>query len=362
MGRSGPDQRRTARASRVAPDVSPLPFDYDEFAAWYSDCRRSLLEPARVTFARLLDEQLRQSVPELDRHRMRVASSRVKEPLRVWAKLQKDTYRANVGVLGDIPALIDDLVGLRIVCNNLSDIRTVQEILGTLPTSESVEPFGLATEPGSPRAYHADPKPSGYRAFHVNLVTHVPGLVGLDTVRAELQIRTLLQDGWGELTHEDTYKPGVILPPLVTTLARRMADLLSTVDDLAQDLREELDRLAQSAVDGTNAAVPDEPTVAEPELLHVETREQYRELVVAETARIVDGLTGPSSLASIAAVLQGLFGTAIRNDWAGHKTFKALLLAAVPSINIVSVGPGYVVPAGAVPNPGWPRPLLDVLP
>ena len=196
-------------------------------------------------------------------------------------------------------------------------------------------------------------------------MTHVPVLDGLNLVRGELQVRTLLQDGWGELTHEDTYKPGVELPPLVTTLSRRMADLLATVDDLAQDLRQELDRLAQSAVEeiaeievetlnpaddrnnlGDDAADPS----------------RYRELVVAETARIVAELRQPTSLASIAAILQGTFGTSIRREWAGYKSFKAMLVAAVPGLNIVNVGPGYVIPAGSVPNPSWPQPLLDALP
>jgi ppGpp synthetase/RelA/SpoT-type nucleotidyltranferase len=342
-------------------DASPLPFEYDAFHAWYADHRRSLLEPARATFERLLREQLRLGVPELDRHRTRVAGSRVKEPLRLWAKLQRDAYRTKAISPHDIPALVDDLVGVRIVCNNLTDIETVQEVLGALPASDSAEPFGLATEPGSQRRYHADPKPSGYRAFHMNVVTQVPGLGGLHPVRAELQVRTLLQDGWGELTHEDTYKPGIALPPLASKLARRMADLLSTVDDLAQDLREELDRLAQSAVDGTDATAPDEPPGPDPELVRVESPERFRELVVAETARIVNGLSEPASLASIAAVLQGLFGTSIRNDWAGHKSFKGLLLAAVPGINVVTAPPGYVVPPGAVPAPGWPRRLLEAL-
>jgi hypothetical protein len=263
-----------------------------------------------------------------------------------------------------VPALIDDLVGVRIVCNNLSDIATVQAMLADLPGSDGLPGFGMAAEQGSEKRYVDAPKDSGYRAFHVNLVTQVPGLSGLTPVRGELQVRTLLQDGWGELTHEDTYKPGVQLPPLVTTLARRMADLLATVDDLAQTSgssstglrrapsRTPLRRLRppkrRSQISQPSA--PDAAGAASPAL------------VMAETARIVSELTQPASLASIAALLQGLFGTALRDGWAGHGSFKALLVAAVPGVQIVKVGPGYVVPPGAQPSPAWPQALRDVLP
>jgi ppGpp synthetase/RelA/SpoT-type nucleotidyltranferase len=342
-----------------------LPFEYAAFAEWYGMHCRSLLEPALQTFVRLLDEQLRQGVSELDRHRVRVAGSRIKAPLRVWSKLQKEPYRDRVTDFAEIPHLLDDLVGVRIVCNNLSDIALVQSMLATLPASEGLDKFGMATESDSEKLYVDHPKLSGYRAYHINLVTHVPGLNGLDLVRGELQVRTLLQDGWGELTHEDTYKPGVELPALVTTLSRRMADLLATVDDLAQDLRQELDRLAQSAVEETAA----------PEVVPLEhggdelsgpndasTRFPSRDLVVAETARIVANLSQPTSLASIAAILQGTFGTSIRPYWAGYKSFKALLLAAVPGVDIASAGPGYVIPPGSLPNSTWPKSLLDRLP
>jgi hypothetical protein len=247
---------------------------------------------------------------------------------------------------------------LRIVCNNLSDIESLRGYLQELPPSDSEIAVGLALEPGSEKTYVQDPKASGYRAHHVNLVTAVPGLRGLTPVRGELQIRTLLQDGWGELTHEDTYKPGVALPPLVTTLSRRMADLLATVDDLAQDLRQELDRLAQSVVEdgpaGSSAAdSQNEMIFAAP------SDELPADLVLAETARIVAALTQPTTLATVANQLQATFGTGIRSGWAGYGSFKNLLKAAAPGIRIAPVGPSYIVPLGAVVADTWPQSLRD---
>jgi len=167
--------------------------------------------------------------------------------------------------------------------------------------------------------------------------------LGLIDVRGELQVRTLLQDSWGDLTHEDTYKPGAPLPALVTTISRRLADLLATVDDLAQDLREELDRLAQSAVE-------DEIGGAD------------NNVILEETRKIVHSLNRPTPLATIASRLQATFGTGIRPNWLGWGSFKALLLAACPDVNIANYGPGYVIPAGSFPDKTWPEILLDNLP
>lgn len=343
---------------------SSFPFDYAEFSAWYGKLSGSRLEPARQTFLRILDEHLDRELSDFDRYRVRVSASRIKQPLRVWAKMNKTRYAEKINALDDIPAVIDDLVGIRIVCNNLSDLEFLRSILEGMPVSDPEDRQPIAIQPGSQKDYLENPKKSGYRAYHINLVTVVPGAGELARISGELQVRTLLQDGWGELTHEDTYKPGVKLPPLVETLARRMADLLATVDDLAQDIRGELDRLAQTAVEDPGAEGSPSPAGAEPPALDKDqvVCAQEKPLVLAETARIVSELERPAPLASIAAQLQGTFGTGLVRDWVGYGNFKSLLVDAVPDISIQSVGPGYVIPRGAAPSPEWPKALLDILP
>lgn len=350
-------------AERV--EGSPLPFSYAEFSKWYEKLTRNRLEPARLTFERILNEHLDRELSDFDRYRVRISASRVKQPLRVWAKMQKPRYIGRINKLADIPSTIDDLVGIRIVCNNLSDIDFLKSILDAMPDSDPEDQQPIATQPDSQKHYLEDPKPSGYRAYHINLVTIVPAAGEMARITGELQVRTLLQDGWGELTHEDTYKPGVKLPPLVETLARRMADLLATVDDLAQDVRNELDRIAQNSVEDENAktdAASSEEVAAPLDENQVAQEEQTKSLVLAETARIVGGLERPAPLAAIATILQGTFGAGLSPNWLGYRNFKSLLVDAVPGVTIVSVGPSYVIPQGATPSPEWPKSLLDVLP
>ena len=154
----------------------------------------------------------------------------------------------------------------------------------------------------------------------------------------ELQIRTLLQDSWGELTHEDTYKPGSQLPPLVETLSKRMASLMATLDEIAQDLRDEMDRLEEQA--GEDDEIGIAPTLAS------DTFSPDREAAYQYLDERISGLDRPIDLASLAWELQKEFGRDVVYGWLGHGSFKNLLLAAVPSARLSARPPAYVLPNG----------------
>jgi ppGpp synthetase/RelA/SpoT-type nucleotidyltranferase len=315
-------------------------FEFAEFEKWYDDHCRRYLEPARLAAAKALDEFLDERFRERDRLRIRVTPGRVKRSSRVWQKLNLDSYANEVRCVDDIPRVIDDLVGLRLVCTNDSDARGVFELLRGLDRWVDGTTPVLAVEQSSERDYVSDVKPSGYRALHINLFTSVNIGMQREVVRCELQIRTLLQDSWGELTHEDTYKPGGAIPPLVDTLSRRMADLLSTLDDLAQDVRDELDRLSEEAVE--SELVGDR----KPVVLPSEQLVRMHEAVAQFLRRRIELLDAPIDLASLAWEVQREFGQGVIDGWLGHGSFKHLLVSSVENLRISSVGPSFVVPAG----------------
>ena len=179
----------------------------------------------------------------INRARIRSTSGRVKSKSRTWRKINQPRYEGRVSTVDDIPGVVDDLVGLRVTCINVRDIDiTSATALDSLPR---VSGDGLWLDPLSERDYVSEPKESGYRGWRrrtsASAVDDVP-------VSCELQVRTLLQDSWGELTHIDTYSKDGELPPLVDVLSTRMADLLSILDDIAEDLRTELDRIDQEIV------------------------------------------------------------------------------------------------------------------
>lgn len=325
---------------------SPFDFTFEEFEQWYEQRRTGLWQPALDTFRRLVDNLLTDKLGDLDRGRIRLSGGRVKGSNRLWAKMQKEKYRSFVSDLDTVDSLIDDVIGIRLTCHNSCDMTTLQEILAGLPFLDEEEETHppLSIQPDSERKYFDEPKESGYRAYHMNLKTLVPTASGgWIPVTGELQARTLLQDGWGELTHEDTYKPGVALPTLATKLARRMADLLATVDDLAQDLRDELDRLAQAAVE-TPSTVYGPLEASHPK--QMDPPNQSQTALLAETKRVVSGLTKQASLAEVAQRVQASFGTDVAQTWGGFGSFTALVRSAIPAATISSVPPGVIWPPG----------------
>jgi ppGpp synthetase/RelA/SpoT-type nucleotidyltranferase len=224
-----------------------LPFDYSTFGRWYDAHRVAVLDPALVRAEAVVAGMLRDALSERDLARIRGPVGRVKSKPRTWRKLRGRRYVGRVDAVDGIPAVIDDLLGIRLTCTNRRDIDVAREVLDALPLADDGR-APLWVDPGSERDYLDRPRPSGYRGWHVNLGLGVDVDGTRRPVTCELQVRTLLQAGWGELTHEDTYKKDGELPPLVEVLSRRMADLLSTLDDIAEDLRDELDRLDEAAV------------------------------------------------------------------------------------------------------------------
>lgn len=309
--------------------------DYADFGAWYDEHRSRVLDPALTVAMASLHAALDDSLSDRDRTRIRRISGRVKSKRRAWRKLKRLPGVDTITTVNDVPTAIGDLIGLRITCTNLRDIEMVQAALDGLPLP-GTRAKGLCFDPASERDYVLEPKESGYRAWHVDLEVgiDIEGKAAAATV--ELQVRTLLQDSWGELTHEDTYSKDGELPPLVEVLSKRMADLFATLDDIAEDLRSELDRLDQAAV-----ADPDSPDTSAPHLQGGQSADAASVLMARWSE-----LDRPVDIASLAWELQTEFGAEISDGWFGATSFKRFLLQSIPEAEISSTGrQAYLHPA-----------------
>ena len=319
-----PGRIREQMTNEHPPDTE---IDYAEFGEWYDSLRAQVLEPALEVAEASLHLALTELLSERDLARVRSSSGRVKSKRRTWRKIHHPRYEGQISTLDDIAGTIDDLVGLRVTCINLRDIDMIQTALDALPRTPSV---GLWLDPASERDYVAEPKESGYRGWHVNLGIEV----GDAPVVCELQIRTLLQDSWGELTHEETYSKDGALPPLVDVLSTRMADLLAILDDIAEDLRTELDRIDQEIV----AERDDSRSIAADVLAG-----QAADAAALLQSRWMS-ITRPTDLAGLAWELQREFGAEISDDWFGHGSFKRFLRHAVPAGEISKGRQAYLLP------------------
>ncbi len=127
---------------------------------------------------------------------------------------------------------IHDVLGLRIVCPFLEDVKRIEDLIH--------KHFKVLEEEkkGAPKSF----KEFGYDSTHF-LVALPPDLIevlGLtDPPPCEIQVRTILQDAWAEVEHELVYKSKFL--PFDQPLKRKMAALnanLTLSDIIFQEIRE----------------------------------------------------------------------------------------------------------------------------
>ena len=155
--------------------------------------------------------------------------TRVKTPESIVKKLKKNGYEIS------IPNMIEhcnDIAGVRIVCSFTSDIYQIAEMIGRQTDVTVV----------SIKDYIKNPKPSGYRSYHLILAVkterrdvngNVPG-----TFFVEIQIRTIAMDTWAALEHKLKYKKDIPNQELLVAELKRVADELASCDLSMQTIRE----------------------------------------------------------------------------------------------------------------------------
>ncbi len=143
--------------------------------------------------------------------------SRVKTPESIVKKLKKNGYDIS------IPNMIEhcnDIAGVRIVCSFTSDIYQIAEMIGRQTDVTVV----------SIKDYIKNPKPSGYKSYHM-LVT-IPIYLSDKTVdtKVEIQIRTIGMDFWASLEHKIYYKFEGNAPDYISRDLRECSEIVSMMD------------------------------------------------------------------------------------------------------------------------------------
>ncbi|OZM58279.1 GTP pyrophosphokinase [Lottiidibacillus patelloidae] len=125
---------------------------------------------------------------------------------------------------------IQDLAGLRIMCQFVDDIYTVIELLRGRSDFEIVEE----------RDYISRNKVSGYRSYHVVISYPVETINGQVKVLAEIQVRTLAMNFWATIEHSINYKYSGQIPENIHARLRRAAEASARLDEEMSNIREEI--------------------------------------------------------------------------------------------------------------------------
>ena len=118
---------------------------------------------------------------------------RIKTLESITEKLQRRGFEVTID---NIFTHIQDVAGVRVICNYLDDIYYVRRLL------TRTESFGIKREAD----YIESPKETGYRSLH--LILDVPIVISEGTLHlpVEVQLRTIAMDMWASLEHELRYK------------------------------------------------------------------------------------------------------------------------------------------------------------
>ncbi|WP_277678589.1 GTP pyrophosphokinase [Gracilibacillus dipsosauri] len=125
---------------------------------------------------------------------------------------------------------LQDIAGLRIVCQFVDDIHDIVNRL------RSREDFEIIEE----RDYINHKKESGYRSYHLIIQYPVETIHGLRQIIAEIQIRTLAMNFWATNEHSLNYKYEGQIPEKIQTRLKRAAEAAFRLDEEMAKIKDEI--------------------------------------------------------------------------------------------------------------------------
>lgn len=132
--------------------------------------------------------------------------------------------------LNEIHIGIQDIAGVRVMCQFVGDIQKVISLL------KNREDFTVVEE----RDYISDKKESGYRSYHLVVNYPVQTIHGQKFILVEIQIRTLAMNFWATIEHSLNYKYEGRIPKEIKDRLQRAAEAAFRLDEEMSKIRGEI--------------------------------------------------------------------------------------------------------------------------
>jgi len=144
--------------------------------------------------------------------------SRMKTPESIVQKLKRKGYEVSIE---NMVRYVEDIAGVRLVCSFTSDILQMADMIGRQNDLTVI----------SIKDYLKNPKPSGYKSFH--MIISIPVFLSDKTVetKVEVQIRTIAMDFWASLEHKIYYKFEGNAPSYISQELQECAEIVSMLDN-----------------------------------------------------------------------------------------------------------------------------------
>ena len=183
---------------------------FEEIMTYY---RCAILEVE--TKLRVLNEQFSL---ENERNPIENIKSRVKSLSSIMEKLDRKDLEFNVSVLTED---LKDIAGVRVICSFVDDIYMIADCLGKQDDINVLEI----------KDYIKNPKGNGYRSLHMIIEIPIFLQQGKQTMKVEIQLRTIAMEFWANLEHKLRYKKN-----LSEELERKTSDELRICAEMSAEL------------------------------------------------------------------------------------------------------------------------------
>jgi ppGpp synthetase/RelA/SpoT-type nucleotidyltranferase len=234
--------------------------------------------------------QMIQDDPSSPKESLHTIVYRIKDELRLIEKIDEQNKAIEAGGVPisekNYQVKVGDLLGVRIICLRLSDVEKVEAYLRLLSEEKILcfvkgpdqkRSFILPVDPGESISDGVDLKYSGYSSIHyqAELGENSDAPSGLEDLQFEFQLRTILEEAWGEIDHKYRYvrsRNGVALPEYIQTGFYNLSAYLQ----VAALQAEYLCRLAEAHSLKKTAEIkgkPETPFVDEPSSIDIDENE-----------------------------------------------------------------------------------------
>lgn len=158
--------------------------------------------------------------------------SRIKTPESIVKKLKKHGYESTIG---NMVRYVNDIAGIRVICSFSSDIYQIAEMISNQSDISVI----------SVKDYIVNPKPSGYKSYHMLVSVPVYLSDRIEQTKVEIQIRTVAMDFWASLEHKIHYKFEGNAPDRIKEQLVECSRIVSDLDARMLNLNKEIQKLGE---------------------------------------------------------------------------------------------------------------------
>lgn len=153
--------------------------------------------------------------------------SRRKRTVNIFEKLKRQSHPMT---LESIKSNLNDVAGIRVICNFIDDIYKVARMLVQQDDVVLIQV----------KDYIQTPKPNGYRSYHMILEVPVFFSNKKENVRVEVQIRTVAMNFWASLEHQMKYKQDIENADQIMDELKVCADTIAATDMQMMEIRDKI--------------------------------------------------------------------------------------------------------------------------